>query len=102
MYGGGFSTIPAYIKEVFGVRYVGAIHGRILTAWSAAGIFGPVLVNYIRQYQIDHGVAKADAYTVTMYIMAGLLFIGLLCNLAIKAVHERHHMKLQQAAGAAA
>ncbi|HVV94861.1 MAG TPA: MFS transporter, partial [Hyphomicrobiales bacterium] len=102
MYGGGFSTIPAYLKDVFGVRYVGAIHGRILTAWSAAGIFGPVLVNYIRQYQIDHGVAKADAYTVTMYIMAGLLFIGLLCNLAVKAVHERHHMKLQQQAGATA
>jgi MFS family permease len=102
MYGGGFSTIPAYLKDVFGVRYVGAIHGRILTAWSAAGIFGPVLVNYIRQYQIDHGVAKADAYTVTMYIMAGLLFIGLLCNLAVKAVHERHHMKIQQAAGVGA
>jgi MFS family permease len=102
MYGGGFSTIPAYLTDVFGVRYVGAIHGRILTAWSAAGIFGPVLVNYIRQYQIDHGVAKADAYTVTMYIMAGLLFIGLLCNLAVKAVHERHHMKIQQAAGVGA
>jgi MFS family permease len=97
MYGGGFSTIPAYLKDVFGVRYVGAIHGRILTAWSAAGIFGPVLVNYIRQYQIDHGVAKADAYTVTMYIMAGLLFIGLLCNLAVKAVNARHHMRIQQA-----
>ena len=92
MYGGGFSTIPAYIADVFGTRFVGGIHGRILTAWSAAGIFGPVLVNYLRQYQIDHGVAKADAYTVTMYIMAGLLVIGFLCNLAIRPVHERHHM----------
>jgi len=92
MYGGGFSTIPAYIADVFGTRFVGGIHGRILTAWSAAGIFGPVLVNYIRQYQIDHGVAKADAYTVTMYIMAGLLVIGFLCNRFIRPVHEKHHM----------
>jgi MFS family permease len=92
MYGGGFSTIPAYLRDIFGVQYVGAIHGRLLTAWSAAGIFGPVLVNYIRQYQIDNGVAKADAYTVTMYIMAGLLFIGFLCNLAVRPVAERHHL----------
>jgi MFS family permease len=92
MYGGGFSTIPAYLRDIFGVQYVGAIHGRLLTAWSAAGIFGPVLVNYIRQYQIDNGVAKADAYTVTMYIMAGLLFIGFLCNLAVRPVAERHYL----------
>jgi MFS family permease len=95
MYGGGFATIPAYLKDIFGVRYVGAIHGRLLTAWSAAGVFGPVLVNYIRQYQIDHGVAKADAYTVTMYIMAGLLFIGFLCNYFMHPVHERHFLRLQ-------
>jgi MFS family permease len=92
MYGGGFATIPAYLKDVFGVHYVGAIHGRLLTAWSAAGIFGPVLVNYIREYQINHGVAKADAYTVTMYIMAGLLFVGFLCNYFMTPVHERHHL----------
>ena len=97
MYGGGFSTIPAYLKDIFGTRYVGAIHGRLLTAWSAAGIFGPVLVNYIRQYQIDHGVSKADAYTVTMYIMAGLLFVGFLCNAMMRPVGEHHHMKAQQA-----
>jgi MFS family permease len=95
MYGGGFATIPAYLKDVFGMPYVGAIHGRLLTAWSAAGVLGPVLVNYIRQYQIDHGVAKADAYTVTMYIMAGLLLVGFLCNLAMRPVAERHHLKLQ-------
>ncbi len=92
MYGGGFATIPAYLRDIFGVQYVGAIHGRLLTAWSAAGIFGPVLVNYIRQYQIDHGVAKADAYTITMYIMAGLLFIGFLCNLAVRPVADRHYL----------
>ena len=93
MYGGGFATVPAYLKDMFGTRYVGAIHGVLLTAWSAAGVFGPVLVNYIRQYQIDHGVPKAQAYNTTMYIMAGLLVIGFICNLVIRAVHERYHMK---------
>jgi MFS family permease len=93
MYGGGFATVPAYLKDMFGTRYVGAVHGWLLTAWSAAGIFGPVLVNYIRQYQIDHGVPKAQAYNTTMYIMAGLLVIGFICNLMIKAVHDRYHMK---------
>jgi len=93
MYGGGFATVPAYLKDMFGTRYVGAIHGVLLTAWSAAGVFGPVLVNYIREYQIDHGVPKAQAYNTTMYIMAGLLVIGFICNLMIRAVHERYHMK---------
>ena len=92
MYGGGFATIPAYLKDIFGTRYVGAIHGRLLTAWSAAGVFGPVLVNYIREYQIDHGVAKADAYSVTMYIMAGLLLVGFALNWLMHPVREHHHM----------
>jgi MFS family permease len=92
MYGGGFATIPAYLKDMFGTRYVGAIHGLLLTAWSAAGVFGPVLVNYIRAYEIAHGVATANAYNVTMYLMAALLVIGFFCNLFITAVSERHHM----------
>jgi MFS family permease len=96
MYGGGFSTIPAYLKDMFGTRYVGAIHGLLLTAWSAAGVFGPVLVNYIRAYEIAHGVATANAYNVTMYLMAALLVIGFFCNLFIKAVDERHHMSAVQ------
>lgn len=91
MYGGGFATIPAYLKDIFGSMHVGAIHGRLLTAWSVAGIIGPVLVNYLRQYQIDHGMPKASAYTITMYIMAGLLLCGLACNLCIKPVHKKHH-----------
>ena len=78
MYGGGFATIPAYLRDMFGTYQVGAIHGRLLTAWSVAGVLGPVLVNYIRQYQIDNGVPKAQAYSITMYIMCGLLLIGLL------------------------
>jgi MFS family permease len=91
MYGGGFATIPAYLKDLFGTRYVGAIHGRLLTAWSAAGVLGPVLVDYIRQYQIGHGVPKADAYSVTMYIMAGLLLIGAVCNYLVASVNSQYH-----------
>jgi MFS family permease len=91
MYGGGFATIPAYLRDIFGTYQVGAIHGRLLTAWSVAGVLGPVLVNYIRQYQIDNGVPKAQAYSVTMYIMCGLLLLGFLCNFAMSAVHSKHH-----------
>jgi MFS family permease len=93
MYGGGFATIPAYLRDVFGTMNVGAIHGRLLTAWSVAGVLGPVLVNYIRQYQIDSGVPKAQAYSVTMYIMCSLLLIGLICNLAMHAVDEKYHYR---------
>ncbi|MCQ8182352.1 OFA family MFS transporter [Methylomonas sp. SURF-1] len=93
MYGGGFSTIPAYLADIFGTRFVGGIHGRLLTAWSTAGVLGPVLVNYLREYQIGQGVAKAEAYNMTMYIMAGLLLAGFAANLAIRPVHEKHHMK---------
>jgi MFS family permease len=93
MYGGGFSTIPAYLADIFGTRYVGGIHGRLLTAWSTAGVAGPVLVNYIREFQIEQGVAKADAYNVTMYIMAGILAVGFICNMLVRPVHEKHHMR---------
>ena len=93
MYGGGFSTIPAYLADIFGTKFVGGIHGRLLTAWSTAGVLGPVLVNYIREYQIGHGVARADAYNITMYIMACILLLGFFCNLMIRPVHEKHHMK---------
>ena len=90
MYGGGFATIPAYLRDIFGTMHVGAIHGRLLTAWSVAGVLGPMLVNYIRQYQIDQGIAKAQAYSVTMYIMCGLLLIGFLCNFAMRPVEEKY------------
>jgi MFS family permease len=93
MYGGGFATIPAYLADVFGTKYVSAVHGRLLTAWSAAGVLGPVLVNYIRQSQIDHGVPKYQAYNVTMYIMAGLLVVAFFANLAIRAVASQYYEK---------
>jgi MFS family permease len=88
MYGGGFATIPAYLRDLFGTVQVGAIHGRLLTAWSLAGIAGPALVNYIREYQIAHGVAKAASYNTTMYIMAGLLIVGFICNALVRPLGE--------------
>jgi MFS family permease len=93
MYGGGFATIPAYLRDMFGTYQVGAIHGRLLTAWSVAGVLGPVLISYIRDYQIEHGVPKAQAYSVTMYIMCGLLLIGFLCNFAMRAVNEKYYYR---------
>jgi MFS family permease len=92
MYGGGFATIPAYLADLFGTQFVGAIHGRLLTAWSTAGILGPVLVTRIREYQIAHGVPNAQAYNTTMYILAGFLVVGLACNLAVRPVAERFFM----------
>ncbi len=93
MYGGGFATIPAYLRDIFGTMHVGAIHGRLLTAWSVAGVLGPVLVNYIRQYQIDSGVPKAQAYSVTMYIMCSLLLVGLICDFVMRPVEQKHHFR---------
>jgi MFS family permease len=92
MYGGGFATIPAYLRDLFGTRYVGAIHGLLLTAWSVAGALGPPLVNYIRQYEHDHGIPTAQAYNFTMYLMASLLIVGFVCNLLVSPVNARHHM----------
>jgi MFS family permease len=93
MYGGGFATIPAYLRDLFGTMQVGAIHGRLLTAWSTAGVLGPVLVNYLREYRIAHGVPKAEAYSVTMYVMAGLLVIGFIANLLVKPVDPKFYYK---------
>jgi MFS family permease len=95
MYGGGFSTVPAYLRDLFGTLQVGAVHGRLLTAWSAAGIAGPSLVNYIRQYQLEHGVAKAQAYDTTMFLMAGLLILGAVCNFLVTPVDPRHHLQAE-------
>lgn len=92
MYGGGFATVPAYLADLFGTQMVGAIHGRLLTAWSAAGIFGPFLIAAIREGQLAAGVAKNLVYDRTLYIMAGLLFVGLICNALVKPVKESAFM----------
>lgn len=99
MYGGGFATIPAYLADLFGTQMVGAIHGRLLTAWSAAGILGPVLVNYINDAQIKAGVAKSAAYDTTMYVLAGLLVGGFVCNLLVKPVAAKWFMTDEELAG---
>jgi hypothetical protein len=86
MYGGGFAAIPAYLADLFGTAFVGAIHGRLLTAWSVAGVVGPVLVNYVNEQQVRAGVPRAAAYDRTMIILAGLLVAGAICNSLVRPV----------------
>ena len=92
MYGGGFSTVPAYLADIFGAQMVGAIHGRLITAWSVAGVVGPALIASLRQFEIAQGVAHNRVYDVTLYVMAALLLGGLICNFFVKPVHEKYHM----------
>ena len=99
MYGGGFATIPAYLADIFGTQFVGAIHGRLLTAWATAGIVGPVVVNYIREAQITAGVAPGpELYTGTMYILAGMLAIGLVANAFVKPLADKWFMSDEEVA----
>ncbi len=98
MYGGGFATIPAYLSDVFGTQFVGAIHGRLLTAWSLAGVAGPVVVNYLREYEIGRHVPRAHAYDVSMYVMAGALVLGFACNAFVRPVDTKFHMTAEQLA----
>jgi MFS family permease len=109
MYGGGFATVPAYLADMFGTQFVGAIHGRLLTAWSTAGIIGPVVVNYLREFQLAAGVPRDQLYNSTMYVLCAMLIAGLICNYLVKPVNSKWHMseaevaKLQAAsAGASA
>ena len=92
MYGGGFATVPAYLSDLFGTQMVGAIHGRLLTAWSTAGILGPVVVNYMRDYQLGLGIPREQVYNQTMYILVGFLVVGLVCNLLIRPVDQKYFM----------
>jgi MFS family permease len=92
MYGGGFATLPAYLADIFGVQMVGAIHGRLITAWSVAGIVGPTLITGLRELQLKSGVPKNLAYDSTLYTMALLLCCGLLCNVLVRPVSEKHYM----------
>jgi MFS family permease len=98
MYGGGFATLPAYLADVFGTQMVGAIHGRLITAWSVAGVVGPALIASLRDSQLHAGVAKNLVYDRTLYIMAGLLFVGLICNLLVRPVDEKHTMSEEELA----
>ena len=92
MYGGGFATVPAYLADLFGTQMVGAIHGRLLTAWATAGILGPVVVNYMREYQLGFGIPREQVYNQTMFILVGMLVIGFVANLMIRPVDRKHFM----------
>lgn len=98
MYGGGFATVPAYLADLFGTQMVGAIHGRLLTAWATAGILGPVIVNNMRDYQLALGLPTSQVYNQSMYILAGMLVVGLICNLLIKPVHAKYFMSDEELA----
>jgi len=98
MYGGGFSTVPAYLADLFGTQNVGAIHGRLLTAWATAGIIGPVVVNYMREYQLGLGIPRAQVYNQTMYILVGFLMVGLVCNLLIRPINKKWFMTPEELA----
>jgi MFS family permease len=93
MYGGGFSTVPAYLADMFGTRYVGAIHGRLLTAWSTAGIIGPVIVNYLHDTRIAQGIPRDHVYDLIFYVLSGLLYVGFVCNALVRPVNPKWHMK---------
>jgi MFS family permease len=93
MYGGGFATVPAYLADVFGTQFVGAIHGRLLTAWSMAGVVGPLVVGYIRDAQISAGVARALVYDRTMYVLASFLIAGFICNALVRPVSQKWLMR---------
>ena len=92
MYGGGFATVPAYLADLFGTQMVGAIHGRLLTAWATAGVLGPVVVNYMREYQLGLGIPREQVYNQTMYILVGMLVVGLICNLLVKPIDQKYFM----------
>ena len=107
-YGGGFATVPAYLKDMFGTYQVGAIHGRLLTAWSAAGVAGPLIVNVITENQREGGATGAAAYRPSLLVMVGLLGIGFVANLLVRPVSDKRHEQAADtpremaAAGAAA
>jgi len=102
MYGGGFATVPAYLADIFGPRFVGAIHGRLLTAWSTAGVVGPFLVGYIRDAQLQAGVERALVYDRTLYILSSFLIVGFLCNAFISPVASKWLMRAPVAASTTA
>ncbi|MGO3331210.1 MFS transporter, partial [Brevibacterium aurantiacum] len=101
-YGGGFSTVPAYLKDLFGVYQVGAIHGALLTAWSAAGVAGPLIVNSVVEAGEAAGKEGPELYTPGMYIMVGALVVGFIANVLVRPVSERfferEDVKAKQAA----
>ncbi len=95
MYGGGFATIPAYLRDLFGTEQIGAIHGRLITAWSMAAVVGPTLINGLYDRRVAAGVPKAEAYNGTFFLMGGLLAVGFVANLLVRPVAARHAMAIE-------
>jgi MFS family permease len=102
MYGGGFSTVPAYLADIFGTRFVGAIHGRLLTAWSTAGVLGPLVVANMRDARIAAGIPRVEVYQPIYWTLAAMLVAGFIANLLVKPVHARFHMAEEEPALAVA
>jgi MFS family permease len=100
-YGGGFATVPAYLRDLFGTYQVGAIHGRLLTAWSAAGIAGPLIINGFLDREGKPGTLTASAYRPALFTMVGVLAVGFVANLLIRSVSERFHEKSESTLEAA-
>ncbi len=98
MYGGGFATIPAYLADMFGTQFVGAIHGRLLTAWSTAGILGPVVVNYMHDIRLEQKVPFDQIYEPIFYVLAAMLVVGLIANLMVRPVADRYFMSAEELA----
>ncbi len=92
MYGGGFATIPAYLADMFGTQFVGAIHGRLLTAWSTAGILGPVVVNYMHDTRLEKGIPFDQVYAPIFVVLAGLMVVGFIANMLVKPVADKYFM----------
>jgi len=92
MYGGGFATIPAYLADMFGTQFVGAIHGRLLTAWSTAGILGPVVVNYMHDVRLEQKIPFDQIYGPIFYVLAAMLVVGLIANLLVRPVADKYFM----------
>jgi MFS family permease len=92
MYGGGFATIPAYLADLFGTQFVGAIHGRLLTAWSTAGILGPVVVNYLHDTRLEQKIPFNQIYAPIFLVLAGMLVVGFIANLLVKPVNNEYFM----------
>jgi MFS family permease len=98
MYGGGFATVPAYLADVFGTQMVGAIHGALITAWSAAGVVGPTIIAGLRDFQLTQQMPRKLVYDQTLYLMAFLLLCGLICNFFIRPVSQKYWMTDEQLA----
>jgi MFS family permease len=93
MYGGGFATIPAYLRDLFGTYQVGAIHGRLITSWSMAAVLGPQLVDRLSAANKAAGVPPGQSYNWTLYLMACLLLVGLTANLLVRPVDPKYHVR---------